>query len=50
MKITAYNQHDVGSFSVSLGRLRKLLMYSLRSSQRRDPIKRSRIVWNQAIL
>jgi hypothetical protein len=39
MKITAYNQHDVGSFS-SLGRLRKLPIYSLGSSQRRYAIKR----------
>src|SRR6266550_791573 len=40
MKITAYNQHDVGSFSVSLWSFRNLLMYSLRSSQRRYAIKR----------
>src|SRR5207302_11384173 len=41
MKITAYNQHDVGSFSESLGFFRKLPSYSLRSSQRRYAIKRS---------
>src|SRR5579863_10267434 len=39
MKITAYNQHDVGSFS-SLGRLRSFQL-TPRSSQRRYPIKRS---------
>src|SRR5437016_10097476 len=40
MKITAYNQHDVGSFSESLG-FSQLPSYSPRSSQRRYAIKRS---------
>src|SRR4029077_6747395 len=41
MKITAYNQHDVGSFSESLGLFSQLPSYSPRSSQRRYAIKRS---------
>src|SRR6266576_3721935 len=40
MKITAYNQHDVGSFAESLGRLSQLPSYSPQSSQRRYAIKR----------